>query len=61
MITYGWDSKRPKDQNWWDFIKYLLFKFMVTTDPVVSWLEISPSRVSSRCYNERVSVLIGAR
>ena len=55
LITCGWDSQRPKNEGWWDFVKYLLFKFMVTTDPVLSWLWISPSRVCSQLYNGGVT------
>jgi hypothetical protein len=36
MVTYGYDQKRPKDEGWWDFVKYLVLKFIIQTVPVVS-------------------------
>ncbi len=36
MCTYGWDQKRPKDEGWWDYMKFLVLKFIIQTDPVVS-------------------------
>jgi hypothetical protein len=39
MVTYGWDSARPRDAGWWPLVKYLIMRFIVMTLPMFAKLQ----------------------